>query len=349
MSVQSSKLSKDGSRSSAHAQEIPALIDLNINMSSLNGMLKNIIQTINQHASLINSLSTTSHLKFEKALYKQVLTKELTKRGYSGPPDVTKAETEEEKEIRSATDHVHTQKWLKYYIECEEFPSLITYNAIKANDDLRYLYELIQNNHDSVVKSIDTLRDETTRRVIVGQKTNRPYYKLAVKMQAGNFDIAAIQEVWKQFTDKEMKWYELSDNYAALMKEENKSFSAVLTFSVLTIIISCLGLFGLVVFSVDQRYKEFGIRKVLGATVQQMARLFGWDFVKLVLIAFIVAVPVSLYALDLWLNDFADRITLGAGVFAVTALITMAIVMATIAVQSIKAGQLNPIDTLRSE
>ena len=178
MSVQSSKLSKDGSRSSAHAQEIPALIDLNINMSSLNGMLKNIIQTINQHASLINSLSTTSHLKFEKALYKQVLTKELTKRGYSGPPDVTKAETEEEKEIRSATDHVHTQKWLKYYIECEEFPSLITYNAIKANDDLRYLYDLIQNNHDSVVKSIDTLRDETTRRADNYEKSIKDRFEI---------------------------------------------------------------------------------------------------------------------------------------------------------------------------
>ncbi len=185
--------------------------------------------------------------------------------------------------------------------------------------------------------------------VIISQRDRRPYYKLAVRMAPGNFDIQKIQEVWDQFNQEKMAWYELSSNYNSLVAEENKTFNAVLTFSILTIIISCLGLFGLAVFTIDQRIKEFGIRKVLGASILDVMKLFSWDFIKLILIAFVIASPIAIYGLNGWLNEFADRVALSPVVFILTAVITVFVVLVTIGVQSFKAGQLNPVDTLRDE
>lgn len=185
--------------------------------------------------------------------------------------------------------------------------------------------------------------------VMIGPRDSRPYYKMAVRMAPGNFDISTIEKVWSQFSDQKLKWYEFSSNYENLMSEENKTFSAVLTFSIFTVLISCLGLFGLAVFTVDQRIKEFGIRKVLGASIMDIARLFSWDFLKLILIAFILALPVAIYGLNTWLNDFADKIKLSPLVFLVTSVLTLAVVLLTILFQMLKAGRLNPVETLRNE
>jgi putative ABC transport system permease protein len=158
-----------------------------------------------------------------------------------------------------------------------------------------------------------------------------------------------VEALWASLTDRPMKSFPMAANYDRLIAAENAAFSAVLIFSVFAVLVSCIGLFGLAVFTVDQRFKEFGIRKVLGATVADIVRLFSWDFLKLVLLAFLVAMPIAMYALNLWLNDFASRINLSYSIVLFTGLTVALIVVATVLFQSIKAGRLNPVDTLRNE
>jgi len=175
------------------------------------------------------------------------------------------------------------------------------------------------------------------------------HFPLVVNTYNGLEAIDEIQAVWSQFSQEEIKYHLLETNYAQLIATEERGFQAVLSFSVLAVIISCLGLLGLAIFTVDQRIHEFGIRKVLGASVRDIMKLFGTGFLKLILVAFVLAIPISIYALQNWLDDFAVRISLNAGIFIATGLITVCLVAVTVLFQSLKAGRLNPVETLRNE
>ncbi len=118
---------------------------------------------------------------------------------------------------------------------------------------------------------------------------------------------------------------------------------------VLGIIIACLGLLGLATFAAQQRVKEIGIRKVLGASVSNVVALLSKDFLKLVLIALMVAVPVGWYAMNKWLQDFAYRINLQWWVFLVAGIIAILIAFITISFQTIRAALANPVKNLRTE
>lgn len=159
----------------------------------------------------------------------------------------------------------------------------------------------------------------------------------------------AVEALWASLTDRPLKSYPMKATYERLIAVERASFNAILIFSVFAVLVSCIGLFGLAVFTVDQRIKEFGIRKVLGATVADIIRLFSWDFLKLVLLAFLLAMPIAMYALKLWLEGFASRINLSYSIILFTGLTAALIAIATVLFQSIKAGRLNPVDTLRNE
>lgn len=159
----------------------------------------------------------------------------------------------------------------------------------------------------------------------------------------------AVETLWAGLTDRPIKSFPFTTQYDRLIAIEKTSFNAVLMFSVFAVLVSCIGLFGLAVFTVDQRLKEFGIRKVLGAGVHDIIRLFSWDFLKLVLLAFLLAMPVTMYMLNLWLEGFTSRINLSYSIVLATGLLATVIALATILFQSIKAGSLNPVDTLRNE
>lgn len=235
---------------------------------------------------------------------------------------------------------------LRYY------PVVINETAVKAFGLEDPIGSIIDDNRKVVGVVNDFVFSELRQSVtpvMIGQRTNRPYFKLAVKMTPGNFDIKEIEEVWSRFSNEKMAWYNFSSNYERLMVVEDNAFKTVLTFSIFAILISCLGLLGLASFTIDQRIKEFGIRKVLGASISDITRLFSWSFLKLILMALLVAVPVSVYGLNLWLDDFADRVSLSPVVLIIAAIVTVFIVLSTIAVQSLKAGRLNPVDTLRNE
>jgi len=121
------------------------------------------------------------------------------------------------------------------------------------------------------------------------------------------------------------------------------------SFALLAIVIACLGLFALSAFMAEQRNKEIGIRKVLGASVSGITAMLSKDFVKLVLIAFVIASPLAYWAMTKWLQDFAYRISIGWWMIGIAGLVAVVIALITISFQSIKAAMMNPVKALRSE
>ena len=122
-----------------------------------------------------------------------------------------------------------------------------------------------------------------------------------------------------------------------------------LLFSGLTVLIACLGLFGLAAYTAEQRTKEIGVRKVLGASVTSIVALLSKDFLKLVLIAIVLATPLAWYAMSRWLQDFAYKIEIEWWVFALAGLLAVGIALLTVSFQSVKAALMNPVKSLRSE
>src|SRR6185436_16291588 len=120
-------------------------------------------------------------------------------------------------------------------------------------------------------------------------------------------------------------------------------------FAALAIFVACLGLFGLAMFSTIQRTKEIGVRKVLGASVSNILLLISKDFVKLVLIASVIAFPVAWWVMNKWLQDFTYRVNIGWSVFAVAATAALLIALLTVSFQAVKAAIANPVKSLRTE
>jgi len=130
---------------------------------------------------------------------------------------------------------------------------------------------------------------------------------------------------------------------------EQRVGNIAFAFSGLAIFVACLGLFGLAAFTAQQRTKEIGVRKVMGASVSSIIILLSREFGRLLLIAVVLAVPVSWYFMNSWLQDFYFRINLGPGIFVIAGVITIAIAWITMSWQSIKAATANPVDSLRDE
>jgi ABC-type antimicrobial peptide transport system permease subunit len=122
-----------------------------------------------------------------------------------------------------------------------------------------------------------------------------------------------------------------------------------LYFSILAILVSCLGLFGLATYTAEKRTKEIGVRKVLGASVAHIILLFSKDFLKLVALSFVIASPLAWYAMNIWLQDFAYSIDIEWWIFLITALLLVSITSLTVSFQAIKAAFVNPVESLRNE
>jgi putative ABC transport system permease protein len=179
----------------------------------------------------------------------------------------------------------------------------------------------------------------------------QPSY-LAVRLRPGNVPegIAVIQELWKEFVPNTPLQYSFLDqDYQKLYEGEQRIAQIFIAFAVLAIVIACLGLFGLSSFMAEQRTKEIGVRKVLGATVAGIVGLLSKDFVKLVLLAFIVTMPFAYFAMHSWLQDFAYRIELGWGVFVLAGGLALFVALLTVSAQAIRAAWANPVEALRNE
>ena len=141
----------------------------------------------------------------------------------------------------------------------------------------------------------------------------------------------------------------LDQDLANLYKSEQRIGSLFNIFAILAIFISCLGLYGLSAFIAEQRTKEIGVRKVLGASVFNIVYLLSSNFTRVILIAIIMAVPISWYAVHLWLQGFAYHVEIGWGIFAVGAFAALFIAWCTVSYESVKSAVANPVSSLRSE
>jgi len=182
--------------------------------------------------------------------------------------------------------------------------------------------------------------------------SNAPGSSFYIKTTPGNSAaaIAAAGKIWKQtFPDAPFNYNFLDDTYNDLYKTEQQSSLLITLFASIAIAISALGLLGLAAFSAEQKVKEIGIRKVLGASMQHIVSLLSVDFIKMVVIASVLALPVAWWAMNKWLQDFAYRINLSWWIFAASAGIALLIALVTVSYQAIKAAIANPVTSLRSE
>ena len=141
----------------------------------------------------------------------------------------------------------------------------------------------------------------------------------------------------------------MDDSFDEMYRAEQRIGTIALTFAALAILIACLGLFGLAAFMAEQRTKEIGVRKVLGASVPSLIGLLSKDFLKLVLIAILIASPLAWYAMNQWLSDFAYKIDIEWWMFALAGAVAIGIALLTVSFQSVKAALMNPVKSLRSE
>lgn len=183
-------------------------------------------------------------------------------------------------------------------------------------------------------------------------KYNSGNGNLVVKIKAGKEreTIASLEAIYKKFNQGlPFEYTFIDENFQKLYASEQRV--AVLSgwFAGIAVIISCLGLFGLAAFTAQKRQKEIGIRKVVGASAARLVMMLSKDFVKLVLIAILIAFPVSWWIANAWLSDFAYRVGIGADIFVVAGISILLITLITISFQSIRAALANPIDALRSE
>jgi putative ABC transport system permease protein len=177
-------------------------------------------------------------------------------------------------------------------------------------------------------------------------------FTTAVKVKAKKIPdlIAEIEKTFKSMASgKPFNYRFLDESFEEMYRTEHRIGKLALTFSVLAIFIACLGLFGLATYMAQQRVKEIGVRKVLGATVFNIVQMLSSDFIKLVAIAAVIAFPVAWYAMHKWLEDFAYRTPIHIWVFVMAGLIGVVIALCTVSFQAIKAAIVNPVKSLRSE
>ncbi|MFT3978916.1 MAG: ABC transporter permease [Ferruginibacter sp.] len=163
-------------------------------------------------------------------------------------------------------------------------------------------------------------------------------------------NIATIEKIIKKFNpDYPFEYVFADESYANKFKDTQRTGTLASLFAGLTIFISCLGLFGLAAYMAESRIKEIGVRKVLGASVMGITTLISKDFLKLVLIAFIIAVPVAWYFMSKWLDDFSYKIGIEWWVFALAGLASLLIALLTVGYQAVSAARANPVKSLRTE
>lgn len=214
-------------------------------------------------------------------------------------------------------------------------------------DDSDFIYfevvGIVKNfNYESLKKNIGALS--------FSLRESRGYISFRIDTENMPIMISALESKWKELGPGQPFQYSfLDDRFAKMYDAEQRVGNIAFTFSILAIFVACLGLFGLAAFTAQQRTKEIGVRKVLGASVSSILMLLSMEFGKLILIALVFAIPISWYFMDSWLQDFYYRINLGPGIFLYAGIITFVIAWLSMSWQSVKAAMGNPIDALKDE
>ncbi len=213
----------------------------------------------------------------------------------------------------------------------------------KENMQFLTVIGVVKNFHfESLRKDIDALS------FVLGDDPN----KMMVRLNTDNVSstIEAIHEQWSKVAHGlPFNYYFMDESFNDTYREELRLGSIFITFASLSIFIACLGLFGLATFNAEKRTKEIGIKKVLGASVNQITFQLSFDFLKLVGWAILISLPLSWYGMNRWLENFSYRIEISWWTFTLAALLAILISLLTVSYQSIKAAIVNPVKSLRSE
>ena len=198
--------------------------------------------------------------------------------------------------------------------------------------------------------NFESMKQEVTPLSLILSKYNSTIVSVKINGADTKQAISYAATVWKGFSPNQpFRYTFLDESFANMYANVQRTGSIFTSFAVLAIIIACLGLFGLSAFMAEQRNKEIGIRKVLGASVSGITAMLSKDFIKLVIISIIIASPIAYWAMTKWLQDFAYRIPISWWMVAIAGLSAIVIALLTISFQSIKAALMNPVKTLRTE
>ncbi len=195
-----------------------------------------------------------------------------------------------------------------------------------------------------------SFHDEITPIVITTFKNDYSNYAIRINLKQTKTTLAGIEKIWSSNHPDQIYEYQfLDENIAKFYATEEVMLKLIQTFSIIAIFISCLGLFGLVKFMAAQKTREIGIRKILGSSISQIIWIFGKEFAKLILIAFVIAAPIAWWLMNNWLQDFKYRINIGASIFLIAIAGTFLIAFLTVCYQAVRAALANPVMSLRSE
>jgi len=201
----------------------------------------------------------------------------------------------------------------------------------------------------------ESLRQKIVPLVLINPATTADqsfFNSLSLKVSGHNITgtLAYVEKTWRKYLPELPYQYTfLDENFANLYESEQRQGTLFTVFACIAIFIACLGLFGLSAFAIIQRLKEIGVRRVLGARVDNIVTLLSKDFLRLVLIAAIIAFPVAWYVMSHWLQDFAYRTDIHWWVFVIAAILASVVAMGTVSYHAIKAAIANPVKSLRSE
>jgi putative ABC transport system permease protein len=232
---------------------------------------------------------------------------------------------------------------------------IIDIPSIDFTGNARTLRNPVRVRVVGIVKDFNfrSLREQVAP-MMIGYQSNRihaiDYFTAKVDMAHVAETVAQMEKILHSIDASHLFEYNFLDKQWELFyREDQKRQVIFMAIAAMTILIACLGLFGLVTFSAEQRTKEIGIRKVLGASVSSIVLLLSKDFLKLVMIASIVAFPIAGWAMQNWLHDFAYRVSVGWWLYAVVAVMAISIALATISIKAIKAAVMKPAKSLRTE
>ncbi len=175
---------------------------------------------------------------------------------------------------------------------------------------------------------------------------------LVVRFTSDNLQatLSEVEKKWSAFNpERPFEYTFLDDTFDTLYRAEEQLSLVFNLFAIIAIAIACLGLFGLASYSTEQRLKELGIRKVLGASASDILTLLSKDFLKLVILGFLISVPFALFFMNKWLQNFADRIEINVGLFFFVAVVSISVAVIAVSYQSMRAALMNPVDSLKSE
>lgn len=228
---------------------------------------------------------------------------------------------------------------------------------LNVTDDVvgKRLNNASQGTHGIVIGVIKDFHQETLKNDLVPLMyqivpTGGTYLALKMKSNSIPETLDWIEKTWSGIDpDNKMEYFFMDDYFNQLYKEEKKMGNLFLVFSLMIIIISSLGLFGLVSFITLQKTKEIGIRRVNGSTVFEIVKMLNYIFIKWIAIAFVIAVPIAWYIMDIWLQNFAYKIEMSWWFFALAGIIVYMIALMTVSWQTYNAARRNPVEALRYE